>query len=57
MVGARPLKRFLQRQVETKLVRALLGGEVGEGANAAFSVKDDALVMKWTKAGFCSRSR
>jgi ATP-dependent Clp protease ATP-binding subunit ClpB len=46
VVGARPLKRFLQRQVETKLARALLGGEVAEGVNTAFSVKDDALVMK-----------
>jgi ATP-dependent Clp protease ATP-binding subunit ClpB len=46
VVGARPLKRFLQRQIETKLARALLSGEVAEGAGVTFSVKDDALVMK-----------
>ena len=44
--GARPLKRFLQRQIETKLARALIGGQVTEGSEVKFSVKDDALVMK-----------
>ena len=28
--GARPLKRFLQKQVETQLARALVAGEVEE---------------------------
>ena len=44
--GARPLKRFLQRHIETKLARALIAGEVAEGGEVKFSVKDDALVMK-----------
>jgi len=44
--GARPLKRFLQKQVETQLARALVAGEVGEGSNVTFSIKDDELVMK-----------
>ncbi len=44
--GARPLKRFLQKQVETQLARALVAGEVEEGREVAFSVKDDQLVMK-----------
>ena len=44
--GARPLKRFLQRNIETKLARALISGEVGEGGDVKFSVKDDGLVMK-----------
>jgi ATP-dependent Clp protease ATP-binding subunit ClpB len=43
--GARPLKRFLQRQIETKLARALIGGDVAEGQAAKFSVKGDDLVM------------
>ncbi|MEO6195027.1 MAG: ATP-dependent chaperone ClpB [Thermoanaerobaculia bacterium] len=30
--GARPLRRYLQRQLETRIARALLGGEVGEGS-------------------------
>jgi ATP-dependent Clp protease ATP-binding subunit ClpB len=44
--GARPLKRFLQRTLETKLARALITGEVAEGTAVKFSVKDDALVMR-----------
>ena len=42
--GARPLKRFLQRNVETKLARALIAGEVGEGSDITFTVQDDELV-------------
>ena len=43
--GARPLKRFLQKQVETQLARALVTGEVEEGREVTFSVKDSELVM------------
>jgi ATP-dependent Clp protease ATP-binding subunit ClpB len=44
--GARPLKRFLQRQIETKLARALIAGTVTEGSEVKFAVKGDELVMK-----------
>ena len=44
--GARPLKRFLQRQIETKLARALVAGDVVEGSTVKFFVKDDELVLK-----------
>ena len=43
--GARPLKRFLQRNIETKLARALIAGTVAEGAAVKFTVKGDGLVM------------
>jgi ATP-dependent Clp protease ATP-binding subunit ClpB len=43
--GARPLKRFLQRQIETKLARALIAGEVAEDSTVTFKVKGDELVM------------
>ncbi|RRJ96766.1 ATP-dependent chaperone ClpB [Opitutaceae bacterium TAV4] len=43
--GARPLKRFLQRQIETRLARALVGGEVKEGSTVTFKLKGDELVM------------
>ena len=39
----RPLKRFLQRNVETKLARALIVGEVGEGSDITFTVQNDEL--------------
>ena len=44
--GARPLKRFLQRQIETKLARALVADEITEGSTVNFWVKDGELVMK-----------
>jgi ATP-dependent Clp protease ATP-binding subunit ClpB len=43
--GARPLKRFLQRQIETTLARALIAGEVAENSTVTFKVRGDALVM------------
>ena len=43
--GARPLKRFLQRHLETQLARALIAGEVTDDAKVAFKVKDGALVL------------
>ena len=48
--GARPLKRFLQRQIETKLARALVSGEVAEGSQVTFEVKDDALTIAQPEA-------
>ncbi len=41
--GARPLKRFLQRHIETQLARGLIAGEVEEGSTVTFMVKDDGL--------------
>ena len=43
--GARPLKRFLQRHLETRLARALIAGEVAEDSTATFKVKDGELVL------------
>jgi len=43
--GARPLKRFLQKQVETRLARGLIGGEIKEGSRIVFSMNDGELVM------------
>jgi ATP-dependent Clp protease ATP-binding subunit ClpB len=40
------LKRFLQKQVETQLARALVAGEVDEDSKVDFTVKDNALLMK-----------
>ncbi len=47
--GARPLKRFLQRNIETKLARALLSGQIAEGSEVKFGIDDDQLVMKQPK--------
>jgi ATP-dependent Clp protease ATP-binding subunit ClpB len=44
--GARPLKRFLQRNIETKLARALIGGEIAEGTPVQFVVRNDELQLE-----------
>jgi len=43
--GARPLKRFLQRHLETRLARALISGEVAEDTAVTFKVKGGELVL------------
>ena len=43
--GARPLKRFLQKQVETQLARALVAGEIEEGSEVTFTIQEDRLKM------------
>ena len=41
--GARPLKRFIVRQVETKLARAMIAGKVHDGTEIKVNVKDGEL--------------
>jgi ATP-dependent Clp protease ATP-binding subunit ClpB len=43
--GARPLKRLLQKEVETLLARAIITGSVKDGTSARVSVKDDHLAI------------
>ncbi|MFP4157015.1 MAG: ATP-dependent chaperone ClpB [Opitutales bacterium] len=43
--GARPLKRFLQKQMETRLARAMLSAEVPEQSTVRFKVEDGDLKM------------
>jgi ATP-dependent Clp protease ATP-binding subunit ClpB len=43
--GARPLKRYLQRQIETRLARGLISGEIAEGSTVTFSVKNGEWVV------------
>ena len=44
--GARPLRRFIQREVETRLARALLAGEAPEGARVSLDARDDELKIE-----------
>ncbi len=41
--GARPLKRFLQRELETRIGRAMIAGEVPDGSRLRVTLKDDQL--------------
>ncbi len=43
--GARPLKRYLQHQVETKIGRAILAGAIAEGTTVKVDAKDEQLVV------------
>ena len=44
--GARPLKRFLQKRVENRLARALIGGEILEGSTVVFDESEEELTME-----------
>jgi ATP-dependent Clp protease ATP-binding subunit ClpB len=43
--GARPLRRFIAREVETRVARALIAGEVVDGSTVHVSVRDNELVV------------
>ena len=44
--GARPLKRYLQREVETRVGRALVGGDIGPGDRVLIDVEDGSLAIR-----------
>ncbi len=41
--GARPLRRYLQREVETRIGRALIAGEIMDGSKVVVDAKDGKL--------------
>ena len=41
--GARPVKRYIQRHMETAIGRKIIAGEVSEGSRVIVSVNDDEL--------------
>lgn len=43
--GARPLKRFIQRELETRIGRALIADQVGSGSMIRVTLKDDQLAV------------
>ena len=45
--GARPLRRFIAREVETRIARALLSGDAGDGAVIRVRAVDDELVVTY----------
>ncbi|WP_345786125.1 ATP-dependent chaperone ClpB [Rubellicoccus peritrichatus] len=44
--GARPLKRFLQKQLETKLAKKLIAGDVPEGTALTVTTDEEQLVIE-----------
>ena len=45
--GARPLRRFIQREVETRIARALLSGEIRDGATIRLTAEDGEVLVRW----------
>ena len=43
--GARPLKRFIQHELESRIARALLAGDIGEGARIRVDLEDGELTV------------
>jgi len=43
--GARPLKRYLQHEVETRLGRAIIAGDIPDGSDVTIGVQDDQLTL------------
>jgi ATP-dependent Clp protease ATP-binding subunit ClpB len=44
--GARPLKRAIQKELETKLARKLVGGEIRDGQRVVADVRDGEIVLE-----------
>lgn len=45
--GARPLRRYLQRKLETMVSRALIGGSIMDGAQIVVDYQADDLAIAW----------
>ena len=46
--GARPLKRLMQRELETKIGRALIAGDVRDGSELMVDIDGDDITIKFT---------
>jgi ATP-dependent Clp protease ATP-binding subunit ClpB len=47
--GARPLRRFVQHEVETRIARALLSGEIVDGSTITVDADGGELVVHWAE--------
>ena len=43
--GARPLRRYIAHEVETRIAKALLRGDLTDGVAVRVDVRDDELVV------------
>lgn len=47
--GARPLKRYIENTLETKLARMIIGGEIEKGSTIYVDAKEEELVISTSK--------
>jgi ATP-dependent Clp protease ATP-binding subunit ClpB len=43
--GARPLKRYIQRELETKVARAIISGQVSDGGSLRIEMQEGQLLV------------
>ncbi|MFN3367245.1 MAG: type VI secretion system ATPase TssH, partial [Exiguobacterium mexicanum] len=44
--GARPINRYVQRTIETKLARSILAGDIEDGQTVVIDVENDELTLR-----------
>jgi ATP-dependent Clp protease ATP-binding subunit ClpB len=49
--GARPLRRYIQREVETRIGRAIVAGDVPDGSTITLDTDGDELVVRFEQSG------
>jgi ATP-dependent Clp protease ATP-binding subunit ClpB len=45
--GARPLRRYIQHEVETRIGRALISGDIHDGSRIILDTGPDGLEVRW----------
>ena len=55
--GARPLKRYLQREIETRIGRALVGGDIGPGDQVLIDMENGSLAIRTEPASGSAEPR
>jgi ATP-dependent Clp protease ATP-binding subunit ClpB len=50
-MAPRPLRRYIQREVETRIGRRLIAGEIGDGATVTVDAEADELIVSWRAPG------
>jgi ATP-dependent Clp protease ATP-binding subunit ClpB len=48
--GARPLRRYIQREVETRIARSLIAGDIADGASITLEADGDRLAVRCAPA-------
>jgi ATP-dependent Clp protease ATP-binding subunit ClpB len=48
--GARPIRRFLQKELETQVARALITGDASDGCTIVVDAEDGTLSLRYDKA-------
>jgi ATP-dependent Clp protease ATP-binding subunit ClpB len=49
--GARPLRRYIQHEVETRIGRALVAGDIPDGSTITLDADGGELIVSWTAPG------